>query len=342
MARPLCKFVGLARDWIDVRLPITWPHVERWFPDVVGGEIAEFDPPGRTGYRAGLKMVEGYQAGSVSIVGDHPASLGWSMLTGTGTAAEWVWNLAAHEFPVGAQANRIDACLDFRCSQRAFDRMVKDLTAITKSEGLRPHPVGDADWGRTCYVNWPRKAEHEKSGNEKAAMWTGRLYEKGKQMGQDPEWRRFEVVSRPDKGVHKERVFSMEPAQILGSPKWSRAFLESIGYSEAVQPERASPFARSEPVSIDARVAKRMSALSHMGEQYGEAVRELVKLVGEDEARRLVELALFRPKVVQDDGREISGPGLIRREAQQRWGDVFRDDLQRKIHDAGEGGKIYH
>lgn len=340
MGRPLCKFVGLTRDWIDVRIPMTWPHAEQWFPEVVQGETVEFDPPGRSGYRAGIKMVEGYQAGAVSIMGDNPSSTGWTMLTGTGSAAEWVWNLTAHAFPV-AQANRVDAALDFHCSQRAFDRMMKDLSSITKAEGLRPHPIGDAEWGRTCYVNWPRKAKHEKSGNEKAAMWTGRLYEKGKEMGQDPDWRRFEVVARPDKAVQKERVFGLEPCEIIGSPSWSRAFLESIGYSEAVKPERASPFARPAPVLVDAKVAKRMSALSHMGEQYGEAVRDLVKLVGEDEARRLVELALFRPTVCLDDGREISGPGLIRREAQQRWGDVFRDGLRGKLHDAGALGREY-
>ena len=71
-------------------------------------------------------------------------------------------------------------------------------------------------------------------------------------------------------------------------------------------------------------------------------MRDLVRLVGEDEARRIVETALFRPVIVQDDGREISGPALIRREAQGRWNDVFKDDLQRRIHDAGEGGKVYH
>ncbi|RYF22063.1 MAG: hypothetical protein EOO77_04850 [Oxalobacteraceae bacterium] len=341
MARPRCKFIGLTRDWIDARVPMTWPHVERWFPDVIGGEVVTFTPPGRAGYRSGLKAVEGYQAGAVSIMGDNPSSVGWSMLTGTGSAAEWVWNVAAHAFPV-VQANRVDAALDFHCSQRAFDRMIVDLTAITKAEGLRPHPVGDADWGRTCYVNWPRKSKHEKSGNEKAAMWTGRLYEKGKEMDQDPEWRRFEVVARPDKPLFKERMFNLEPSEIIGSPEWSRAFLQTIGYTDAVKPGRASPFARTAPVAVDAKVAKRMSAISHMGEQYGEAVRDLVRLIGEDEARRIVELALFRPVVVQEDGREISGPGLIRREAQQRWNDVFRDDLQRKVHDAGDGGKLYN
>lgn len=340
MARPLCKFVGLSRDWLDVRIPLQWEDAASWFEDAVQEAVEPFAPPGRSGYREGLRGVSPVNAGSVSIMGDNPRCLGWAMFSATGASAEWGWNVAASSFDV-VQANRIDAALDFHCSQRAFDRMFSDLSAITKAQGLRPHPVGEAEWGRTCYVNWSRKLKHEASGNEKAATFTGRLYEKGKEMGQDPEWRRFEVVMRPDKGVKKERAFLLEPSQILGSPSWSRAFLETIGYSDAVKPERASPFAKTGPVSEDAKVAKRMSALSHMGEQYGEAVRELVRLVGEDEARRLVDLALFRPVVVQSDGREISGPGLIRREAQQRWGDVFHDDLQRKMHDAGKAAYLH-
>jgi hypothetical protein len=340
MARPLCNFTGLSRDWLDVRLPLIWEQAVGWFESVSLVAPTSFDPPGRSGYRGGLKVESPMTAGSVSIMGDNPRSLGWSMFSATGASAEWGWNLAASSFDV-VQANRVDAALDFHCSQRAFDRMFADLTAITKAEGLRPHPVGEADWGRTCYVNWPRKAKYETTGNEKAATFTGRLYEKGKEMGQDPDWRRFEVVMRPDKGIKKERAFLLEPSEIIGSPSWSRAFLSGIGYSDAVKPARASPFAKTAPVSVDAKVAKRMSALSHMGEQYGEAVRDLVRLIGEDEARRLVELALFRPVIVQDDGRETTGPGLIRREAQTRYSDVFRDDLKRKVHDAGAGGLLH-
>lgn len=330
----------MSRDWIDVRVPMGWPDVEQWFPKAVDTEVVSFDPPGRSGYRQGLKLVEGFEAGAVSIVGDNPAAGGWSMLSGTGSAAEWVWNLAASTFAV-TQANRVDAALDFHCSQWAFDRMMARLAGITKAEGLRPHPVGEAEWGRTMYVNWPRKAKHEKSGNEKAAMWTGRLYEKGKEMGQDPEWRRFEVVCRPDKPGQKERAFGLEPAQLLGSPKWAGAFLNSIGYSEAVKPGRSTPFARSAPVQVDAKVAKGMSALSHMGEQYGSQVRELVKLIGVEETRRLIEITLFREIVALDDGREITGPELLRREAQSRYGDVFRDEVRRKMHDAGSVGQPY-
>lgn len=340
MARPLCQFVGLTRDWLDVRVPMKWDDVPAWFATAIGGEVEAFAPPGRSGYREGLKASQPVNAGSVSIMGDHPAARGWSLLSCTGASAEWGWNLSAVAFNV-VQANRVDAALDFHCSQRAFDRMFDDLRGVARAHGRRPHPVGEADWGRTCYVNWSGKKGLEATPNVKMPQFTARLYEKGKEMGADPEWRRWEVSVRPDKPLQKERTFLLEPNEIIGSPPWSRAFLDSIGYSDAVKPGRASPFASQGPVSVDAKVAKRMCTLSHMGEQYGEAVRDLVRLVGEAEARRLVELALFRPVVVQQDGSEISGPALVRREAQQRWGDVFRDGLARRIHDKGEGGSVH-
>lgn len=340
MARPLCDFIGLSRDWLDVRVPMQWDDAPGWFASAIGAEVVDFAPPGRSGYRAGIKAAQPVNAGTVSMMGDHPASRAWSLLSCTGQSAEWGWNLCSVAFSV-VQANRIDVALDFNCSQRAFDKMFDDVRGIAKVHGRRPHPVGEAEWGRTCYVNWAGKKGLEASENLKMPQYTARLYEKGKEMGVDPDWRRWEVSVRPDKPVQKERVFNLEPQEILGSPAWSRAFLESIGYSAAVKPDRASPFASRGPVSDDARVAKRMCTLSHMGEQYGEAVRDLVKLVGEDEARRLVELALFRPVVVQSDGSELSGPALIRREAQSRWGDVFHDDMDRRKHDKGAGGQLH-
>ncbi|WP_459662065.1 hypothetical protein, partial [Novosphingobium sp. 11B] len=88
-------------------------------------------------------------------------------------------------------------------------------------------------------------------------------------------------------------------------------------------------------------VAQGMSALSHMGEQYRNTARQLEKLIGREETLRLIEIALFRDAIVLDDGREITGPALIRRMAQERYGDVFRDQVRRKMHDAGAIGEAY-
>ena len=342
MGRPRCKFVGLTRDWLDVRVPLPSDLAEGWFRDAIGGDVAEMSARARTGYRSAFRAVQPGCASSVELYSDHPIRQGWSLLSCSGGSAEWGWNVAAAGFSV-AQANRVDVALDFLCSQRAFDRMFDDARAISMAHDRRPHPVGEAHWGRTCYVNYTGgKKGLDASPNAKMPQFVGKLYEKGKEMGGDPDWRRWEVANRPDKPLMKERAFNLEPREILGSAPWSRAFLSSIGYSEAVQPGRASPFAIEAPVSFDAKVAKKMSTLSHMGEQYGETVRDLVRMIGEDEARRLVELALFRPVVVQPDGREITGPALARREAQSRWSDVFRHDLAKRQHDAGDGGKLVH
>lgn len=333
---PKIDFVGLSRDWIDVRVPSQWEPARDWFTDAVGLEVEAFVPPSARGYRQGVKAVQPQSTSQLSLMGDNPAALGWSLFSASGSASEWGWNEVITRFEV-AQANRVDVALDFKCSQRTFDRMLKLAAEICLSCGRQPHMEGyPGPRGVSLYLNRSTKTGVNRGEATALPQFTGILYEKGKQLGVDPDWRRFEVRNRPDKPRAKERALMLEPNEILGSPDWSRALLKEMGYSDAVKPGRASPFAQEAPVNVDAKVARRMSTLSHMGEQYGEAVRDLVKLVGEDEARKLVELALFRPVVVQEDGREISGPALLRREAQKRWGDVFRDDLQKRIHDAGD------
>jgi hypothetical protein len=79
-----------------------------------------------------------------------------------------------------------------------------------------------------------------------------------------------------------------------------------------------------------------MSTLSHMGEQYGKTVRELAKIVGEDEAMELVRMTLLRPTIVTEGGRELTGPEMLRRMAQEKWSGVFSDDLQYRMHEAGD------
>lgn len=344
MARPICKFVGLGRDYLDVRVPLLWEDAPTWFESAVSDEIAEFEPRGSSGYRQGLKAVQPLSAGTVSLVGDHPLALGWAMLSCSGSSAQWGWERTKQDFSV-QQANRVDVALDFLCSQRAFDKMHKELTALAMAHGVRPHPVGAPQWGRTLYVNWTGGKEGlEATPNVKMPNVTGVLYEKGKQLGADPDWRRFEMRHRPDKPVYKEKVFQMEPQELLGRSKWARAFLQSIGYNEAVRPERASPWAAQGPVNDDARIAKKMCTLAFMGEQYGKSVRDLVDLVGEQEARRLVELALFRgepdEKAVEERNAR-SGPEILRTMAQQRWADVFADDLSRRQYMKGRGGHLH-
>jgi len=341
MRKPNVEFVSLCRDWIDVRVPALWEPAQEWFTRAVGGEVQPFTPPANRGYRQGIVAVQPQSSSQISLMGDNPRSLGWSMFSASGSASEWGWNEVITRFAV-AQANRVDVALDFKCSQRTFDRLFKRAAEICLSYGRQPHIEGfHGPSGITLYLN--RSAKSGVNKGEKGALpqYTGVLYEKGKQLGVDPDWRRFEVRNRPDKPIAKERALLLEPNEILGSPDWSRAFLQELGYSDAVKPGRASPFAQEAPVSVDAKVARNMNSLAFMGEQYGKVVRDLVRDIGEDETRRLLDLALFRPVVCLDSGREIPGPALIRREAQQRWNDVFRDDLQRKIHDAGASGLIH-
>lgn len=327
-----CEFFGLTRDWLDARFPTKFDDARQWFEAVVEAPVETIPAPARSGYTSACKALVAPHHGSVSLLGAHPQAVGWSMLSATGGAAEWGWE-AVRATP-GAQANRIDAALDFRCTQRTFDRMFNAGKAICRAHERRPFSVGESREGRTLYFNWTAKTGLEKGASAKMPQFTARLYEKGKQLGLDPDWRRWEVTTRPDKGFAKERALQLEPHEILGSPAWSRDFLEAIGYSEAVNPGRASPYAKDKPESEDARVAKAMATLAHMGDQYGKAARELAQLVGKDEVRALIERALFETEQVEGD---LSGPDLIRREAQKRWGDVWHHDLARRRYNKGTG-----
>lgn len=329
-----CDFFGLGRDWLDARLPVVFEKASAWFGGHVG-DLLDFSPPARTGYGRGCRSSQPVAVGSLSLLGDHPRSLGWSMLSATGASAEWGWNACVTSFPV-VQANRIDSALDFRCSESRFSQMLVDGEAICRRAGRRPFPMGTSVEGRTLYFNWHQKKEHEKSGNEKVGQYTARLYEKGKQLDCDPEWRRFEVSVRPDKAVHKERVFGLEPHQLLCCPDWSRAFLSTIGYSDILKPARSSPFACDEPVSLNAKVARKMVAVSHLLEQYGSTLNELGRLIGYEAVDEMLML-YKRPVIALPDGRETTPPAYVRRMAQARWSDVFHDDIQRKRHLAGDG-----
>lgn len=335
------KIIGVSRDWLDVRLPLVWPKAQFWFEnvaDVAGSRVEAMEAPARTGYTKALRMPTPPNTGSVSILGGHPNSRGWSMFSATGSAADWGHDLTANAFN-GCQANRIDSALDFQMTQASFDRLFNLGRSICRDNGARPHPMGEPEEGRTLYFNWKAKHGLEKTGNEKAPQFSGRLYEKGKQMGADPDWRRWEVTCRPDKGIQKERAFSMGPAQLLGVPVWSRALLEKIGYVASEPPPRAAPFSVLGPVNDDAKVAKLMATFSHMGEQYGSAYRELVALVGQELADDVVRMAL-RPVVLTVEGRTMTGPEKLRHDAQRKWADVFVAGAALKQYRAGSGAQV--
>src|SRR3546814_2924215 len=86
-------------------------------------------------------------------MGDNPAARGWSLFSASGGASEWGWNEVITTFKV-AQANRIDVALDFKCSQRTFDRLLKRAAEICLSFGRQPHMEGyPGPKGVSLYLN---------------------------------------------------------------------------------------------------------------------------------------------------------------------------------------------
>lgn len=326
------KPIGVSRDWLTCKIPMRWEEAKPWFESALGNvaaTAAPFDPPARSGYKHGLKAADLVEGGRVSLQGDHPEARGWALLEATGQSAEWGWNLAAATSEQ-CQVNRVDAAFDFKCSQQAFDRMMVKGVSICRDFGRRPFRVGETEEGRTLYFNWKAPPILGKSETHKAPMFSARLYEKGKEQGQDPDWRRWEVTVRPDKEAAKLRTFLMEPAAILAAPSWSRAFLGEIGYngSMARAPRERGP---GEVVATgDARRSQLMWAIGHMTRQFGKTARELADLVGEDEAAKICLRALFETEVLDDGSVVPVGEKWARDEATKLHDASFADDLRRR------------
>ncbi len=326
------EWIGTARDWLDARIPLAFPDASAWFEAAAKGVVSKPDkPPARTGYREGLKVEGSASFGSVRLWGEHPQALSWSMLSGTGGATAWAYDLAAAApWADAVQANRIDVCVDFKVSEKAFNRIHDDAISFCRNRKLKALPMGLPENGRTLYFNRFVRDGLAKTGNEKAPHYSARLYEKGKQLGQDPDWRRFELSIRPDKGPSKRNAFSAQPGELLGAIPWSRDFLGGLGYDGCRVPERSSPYAIDCVVSDDAEAARAMWAVAAMAEQYKGAVARLVESVGREEAQRLVTMALFDHDLWGEEVPGGCGVKAVRDAAVARYAGVYSEAVARR------------
>ena len=325
------EWVATARDWLDARLPLPFDQAFEWLAQGARGEWLPDNPPQRTGYKKGVRVNGSAAFGSVKLWGQHPQAVEWSMLSGTGGSAVWAHDLAAGaDWADRVQANRVDVCVDFLVNEKAFDKMFENSVAFCRHRKLAALPMGLPENGRTLYFNRYVREGLAKTGNEKAPAYSARLYEKGKQTGQDPDWRRFELSIRPDKGPSKRKAFMSTVDEGLGSVTWSRDFLRGIGYVGAKVPERSSPTAAPGAVSDEAEAARAMWTLAHMGAQYGAAAQKLEALVGPAEAERLVICALFNRT---PDGEPLDeGRGIfdLRTNAMVLWSGIYEEAVRRR------------
>lgn len=328
------NFTSLSWDWADIRIPGEAFATARWFGEVVKsvtngkGAARQATAPPKAGYRFLLESSVPVAGGRLSLLADHPSSPGWAMVQASGQASGVVMplisDLDAHYRRVGEthefEANRRDAALDFECSEADFDELFQEAARVCARHEKRHFPMGESAFGRTIYFNWKQKTGLEAKPGQKAPQYQARLYEKGKQLGQNPEWRRFEVICRPDKHETKHRLYLAEPGNVLAGTPWARDFLDVMGYESAGRALNLSAAKQEEDALSKVMRAKLMHTLGHMADQYGNTVKQLVDLVGEEEARRLVETALFSPTG--------SGGPELKRMAQAEYTSSFGEDFR--------------
>ncbi len=140
----------------------------------------------------------------------------------------------------------------------------KIAIAVAKDWGVRMSTVGDwiqAKQGRTLYLGG------------KTSRVQVRVYEKGKQLGVDPNWVRLEVQVRPS-GEGKSALCSAVPGQLMEVSPWTRELARKVGIPELDAVKIRDPWTPSDDDN----------ALRWCVEQYGAVfARKAVALGGWDQ-----------------------------------------------------------
>lgn len=115
------------------------------------------------------------------------------------------------------RVSRADVAEDY-CEPGAFEKLVDVALKIADEFNVKVNHQGDwhrAIEGRTLYVG------------SRASVAQLCVYEKGKQLGRDPDWARVELRVRPQ-SRSKRVLASMSPPDMYGCSRWSTALYELL------------------------------------------------------------------------------------------------------------------
>lgn len=170
--------------------------------------------------------------------------------------------------------SRADVCEDYT-APGSWDFIVAAALQLADELELFVEHVGDwhrAERGRTLYLG------------SRQSVYFIRIYEKGKQLGGDPNWVRVEVELKP-KSSDKDRFSLASPQQIAYSTPWGREFWSRIGHLE---PDRVIQVPPKPPANLQTRTLSLVA-------QYGRLVLDLAEHHGgdfEQLGRHLVQAAI--------------------------------------------------
>jgi len=205
-------------DWCSATVPDP--------PDAVlgallaGQDMADVVPTrGLYGYARGAEVRRGDRVLARAFWGGVNGEDSTHVQAG-GADAEWLVGLVRSSWPVH-QVSRLDVCEDWS-HEGAWRRLSKLALRVAREWGVKTSTVGDwieARDGRTLYLGAP------------TSYLRARVYEKGKQLGTDPHWVRFELQVRPS-GQGKRALSTVQPDQLMESSPWTRDLARGLGMPE--------------------------------------------------------------------------------------------------------------
>jgi len=236
--------------------------------DVIGCLEAAFDlsdvqaSTPKNGYERAYNVVRGTTVlARVQYGGSSVGARVWASASGDQAPA---FAQVIRENYNGHRLLRADVAIDYD-EEGAWDSLAGLAIQTADMYRLKVKHVGDfhrQEDGRTLYIG----------SRTSAAMQ--RTYEKGKQLGQSPNWVRQELEIKPQNERAKLLYASASPEQMYQATQWTQHVWRVLnGPSAAVRPAAAGSIRKQ---SDDER------ALDFMAKQYGNVLRRLLEAKGGD------------------------------------------------------------
>lgn len=248
-------------DWYTASIP-TKPQI---VIDALASsfDLSEVEPTApKMGYERAYKITRGdtvlarVQFGGPSVGGNV-----WACATGE-NAPEFS-SIVRGQFP-GHKLLRADVRLDYD-EEGAWESLSALAIDTADRYRLKVEHHGDfhrEEGGRTLNIGSRSSAAFE------------RVYEKGKQLGQSPNWVRAELELKPQNDKAKVLYGYASPEQMYMATKWTQHLYEALnGPSAAMRP---APPGTLRKRSDDER------ALDFMAKQYGNVLRRKLEALGGD------------------------------------------------------------
>lgn len=215
----------------------------------------------RNGYEKAYKLVRGEETFSTIMWGGKNVGSGvWACATGE-NAPEFS-DLIRQKFE-HHRLLRADIAIDY-CESGAWESLSSHALATADRHNLKVEHRGDFHreiGGRTIYV-----------GSRKSAAYQ-RTYEKGKQLGEDPDFVRVELELKPQNLRAKELYAAATPEQMLMATRWTQDYYAILADITGIRPIAPGTIRKK---SDDQR------ALEFMAKQYGNVLRRKLESMGGD------------------------------------------------------------